>query len=213
MRWWQRPFVWWRRHPWIPAWLAVVLTPVVLLGLRLLDDTAVGVVVYAILVLLIVVFLGIVGFAVRRSISRSQVRALSGGGGALLVASLLVLPMLHVIGRRACPEHMGVDRGLQASSQLFDAWRKGGRPPAGVWTSDDVGTTWRARVDKLALLDYRLTDSGCWERLAPVSTSDTWHEYRVTVQRGAERFSKVVTVQTRAARGGWTVADIDGPEP
>jgi hypothetical protein len=128
------------------------------------------------------------------------------------VAALLVLPMLHVIGHRACPEHMGVDRGLQASSQLFDAWRKGGPPPAAVWTSDDVGTTWKARVDKLALLDYRLTDSGCWERLAPVSTSDTWHEYRVTVQRGAERFSKVVTVHTRAARGGgWSVSDVDGP--
>ena len=194
-------------------WLAVVLTPVVLLGLRLLDDTAVGVVVYAIVALLIVAFLGIVALAVRRSIGRSRVRALSGGGGALLVAALLVLPMLHVIGHRACPEHMGVDRGLQASSQLFDAWRKGGPPPAQVWTTDDVGTSWKVRVDKLALLDYRLTDSGCWERLAPVSTSDTWHEYRVTVQRGAERFSKVVTVHTRAARGGWAVTDVDGPEP
>jgi len=213
VRWWQRPFVLWRRHPWIPVWLAVVLTPLALLGLRLIDDTAAGVVVHAILGLLIVAFVGIVVFAVRRSLGRSQVRALSGGGGALVVAALLVLPMLHVIGQRPCPEHMGVDRGVQISSQLFDTWRKGGSPPGDVWTNDDVGSAWKARVDKLALLDYRLTDSGCWERLAPVSTSDTWHEYRVTVQRGAERFSKVVTVHTRAARSGWAVAEVDGPEP
>jgi pimeloyl-ACP methyl ester carboxylesterase len=69
-----------------------------------------------------------------------------------------------------------------------------------------------ARVEKLVLLDYRLMESGCWERLAPVPTRTTWHEFRVTVEQSdGERLSKLVTVHTRAARDGWRIADVDGP--
>jgi len=194
------------------VWAAVVLTPVALLSLRLVDDTAVGLLVQPALAVMIVVFLVIVGVAVRGSAAASLPRALAGGGGALLVALLLTLPMIHVIGQRSCPERMGVDRGVQVSSRMFDAWRKGERPPAVVWTGDVVADAWRARVGRLTLLDYKLVDSGCWERLAPVTTRKTWHEFRVTVRRGdGERLSKIVTVHTRAARDGWRIADVDGP--
>ena len=123
------------------------------------------------------------------------------------------LPMSHVIGQRACPEHMGVDRGVQVSSQMLDAWRNGERPSVAVWNDLGVADAWRMQIAGLRLIDYKLEDSGCWERLAPVTTTRTWHQFRVTVQRGdGERFSKVVTVHTRAARDGWRVAEIEGLE-
>jgi hypothetical protein len=126
---------------------------------------------------------------------------------------LLALPMIHVMGQRSCPERMGVDRGIQVSTQLLDAWRKGEPPSAEVWTGPAVADVWKARVGRLSLIDYKLIDSGCWERLAPVTTKKTWHEFRVTVQQGAgDRFSKIVTVHTRATRRGWAVAEIEGLE-
>jgi hypothetical protein len=194
------------------VWVAVVLTPVALLGLRLIDDSAVGLLVQPALAIMIVLFLVIVGVAVRGSAAASLPRAVAGGGGALLTAVLLTLPMIHVIGQRSCPERMGVDRGVQVSSQVFDAWRKGEGPPAGVWAGAAVADAWRARVGRLTLVDYKLVDSGCWERLAPITTRKTWHEFRVTVEQSdGERLSKLVTVHTRAARDGWRIADVDGP--
>ena len=194
------------------VWMAVALAPVALFALRLIDDSAVALLVPPALALMIVLFLVVMGAAVRAAAGASLPRALAGGGGALLVALLLTLPMIHVIGQRSCPERMGVDRGVQVSSRMFDAWRKGERPPAVVWTGDVVADAWRARVGRLTLLDYKLVDSGCWERLAPVTTRKTWHEFRVTVRRGdGERLSKIVTVHTRAARDGWRIADVDGP--
>jgi len=188
--------------------------PAVLLGLRLLDDTEAAALVSPILAVAVLLFLLIVGVAVRVSGARSLSRAISGGAASLIVATLLVLPMIQVIGRRPCPERLGPDRGLQAGTLLFDAWRNRQAPPASVWQSASVARTWSARVDKLVLLDYRLTESGCWERLAPVPTKTTWHEFRVTVQRpDGDRFSKVITVHTRATRGAWHIASIEGPEP
>src|SRR5207245_2480294 len=120
---------------------------------------------------------------------------------------LLALPTIHVIGQRSCPEWMGVDRGIQVSGQMFDAWRKGELPPPEVWAGTAVAEAWKARVAKLRLIDYKLMDSGCWERLSPVTTGKTWHEFRVTVQQGdRDRFSKMVTVYTRATRHGWAGA-------
>jgi hypothetical protein len=213
-RWYERPFAWWGRHGWIPAWITVFLTPAALLALRLIDDTAVALLVEPALIVMVVVFLAIVGVAVRTSARRSLPRALAGGGGALLAAGLLALPTIHVIGQRSCPEWMGADRGLQVTTQIFDAWRKGEPPPADVWAAHAVAEAWKARVGTLTLVDYKLTDSGCGERLAPVTTKKTWHEFRVTVQQGdGDRFSKLVTVHTRAARGGWTIAEFAGLEP
>jgi len=205
--------VWWRRHAWIPVWIAVFLTPVALLLLRLIDDTSVAVLLRPVLFVMVVLFLALVAVAVRTSAPSSLARALAGGGSALLAAALVALPMIHVIGQRSCPERMGVDRGIQVSMQMLDAWRKGEPPPAEVWGAAAVADAWKAHVGKLRLLDYRLIDSGCWERLAPVATNETWHEFRATVQQGEDRFSKVMTVHTRATRGGWAVAEIEGPEP
>ncbi len=195
------------------VWMAVALAPVALFALRLIDDSAVALLVPSALALMIVLFLVVMGAAVRAAAGASLPRALAGAGGALLAVVLLTLPMSHVIGQRACPERMGVDRGVQVSSQMLDAWRNGERPSVAVWNDLGVADAWRTQIAGLRLIDYKLEDSGCWERLAPVTTTRTWHQFRVTVQRGdGERFSKVVTVHTRAARDGWRVAEIEGLE-
>ena len=192
----------------------MLLTPAVLFALRLADDTDAAVLVSPVIVVTALLFLLILGIAVRASAARSMSRALSGGAAALIVAGLLVLPMIQVIGRRACPERMGPDRGLQAASHVFDGWRNHQAPPATLWQNASVAREWSARIDKLVLMDYRLVESGCWERLAPVTTRTTWHEFRVTLQRpDGDRFSKLITVHTRASRGEWRVAEIEGPEP
>ncbi len=203
--------MWWRRHAWIPVWIAVFLTPAALLSLRLIDDTSFALVLPPLLIGMIVLFVATLAVAVRASATRSVPRAVAGGASALLAAGLLALTMIHVIGQRSCPEHMGVDRGIQVSAQMLDAWRKGEAAPADVWASAAVADAWRARVGKLTLIDYKVVDSGCWERLAPVATKRTWHEFRVTVQQGDDRFSKVVTVHTRATRWDWRITEVEGP--
>ena len=204
--------MWWRRHAWIPVWITVFLTPAALLSLRLIDDTSVALVLPPLLIVMIVLFLAMLAVAVRASVTRSVPRAVAGGGSALLAAGLLALAMIHVIGQRSCPERMGVDRGIQVAAQMLDAWRKGEAAPADVWASAAVADAWRSRVGKLTLIDYKVVDSGCWERLAPVATKRTWHEFRVTVQQGDDRFSKVVTVHTHATRGDWHITEVEGPE-
>ena len=181
--------------------------------LRLIDDTSFALLLQPLLIVMIVLFLAMVAVAVRASAPHSLPRALAGGGSAVLAAGLLALLMIHVIGQRSCPERMSVDRGIQVSTLLLDAWRKGEPAPAEVWASAAVADAWRARVGTLTLIDYKVVDSGCWERLAPVATKQTWHEFRATVQQGDDRFSKVVTVHTRAARGHWRITEIEGPEP
>jgi len=121
---------------------------------------------------------------------------------------LLALAMIHVIGQRSCPERMGVDRGIQVAAQMLDAWRKGEAAPADVWASAAVADAWRSRVGKLTLIDYKVVDSGCWERLAPVATRRTWHEFRVTVQQRDGRFSNVV--DRAHARHPWDLAHHRG---
>src|SRR5207247_9973708 len=116
-------------------------------------------------------------------------------------------------GQPALPGRRGAYPGGQAASQMLDASRNGERPSVAVWNDLGVADAWRTQIAGLRLIDYKLEDSGCWERLAPVTTTRTWHQFRVTVQRGdGERFSKVVTVHTRAARDGWRVAEIEGLE-
>jgi hypothetical protein len=195
------------------VWVAVLLTPGALLALRVVDDSAIALLVQPIIGVMVVVFLVIVAAAVRKSAANSLPRTLAGGCGALLAVALVVVPMTQVIGQRSCPDRMGPDRGLQVSAQMFDAWRRGGTPPADVWTSPAVADAWRTRARALTLLDYSLVDSGCWERLAPVTTDKTWHEYRVTVRRDTgDGFSKIVTVHTSAAHNGWVISDVEGPE-
>jgi hypothetical protein len=207
------PWIWWRRHPWVLAWVLVFLTPGALLSLRLADDTEMALLIQPLLVVMALVFLFAVGAAVRSSLRRSPPRALAGGGSAVLAAVLLALPMIHVIGQRTCPERMGADRGAEVSMQVLEAWRKGEAPPD-VWADAAVAEAWKPRAEESALVEYRFLESGCWERLAPVTTKRTWHEFRVTVQEGSgDPFSKLLTVHTVAALGGWRVAEIVGPNP
>lgn len=190
----------------------MLLPPAVLFALRLVDDTAAALLASPIIVVTALLVVLVVGIAMRASAARSRARAIGGGAATLAVGALLVLPMLQVMGRRPCPERMGPDRGLQVAGQVFAAWRNGQPPPAALWQSASLARTWSARVDKLLLIDHRLVDSGCWDRLAPVATKTTWHEFRATVQGpDGERLSKVVTVHTHAARGEWRVAEIEGP--
>lgn len=214
MRWYERPVIWWRRHAWIPVWIAVFLTPVALLSLRLIDDTGVALLVPTMLIAMVVVFVAMVAVGVRTSAPRSTVRAFAGAGSALVAATLLALPMVHVIGQRACPERMGADRGVAAAMQMLEAWRKGERAPGELWLSGDVADAWKPRTEEATLIDYTLVASGCWERLAPVTTTKTWHEFRVTVQSpDGDAFSKIVTVETRATRSGWRISEVEGPGP
>src|SRR5439155_2259659 len=131
----------------------------------------------------------------------SLARTLAGAAGAVLAVGLLTLALIYVIGQGAWLELMGVDRSVRVVARMVDAWRNGERPSVAVWNDLGVADAWRTQIAGLRLIDYKLEDSGCWERLAPVTTTRTWHQFRVTVQRGdGERLSKVVTVHTRAAR-------------
>ena len=190
-----------------------MLTPGLLFGLRLLDDSALALVLEPLLVVLALVFLVIVAAAARRSAGHSLPRAVAGAAGALILVALIVWPMTHVFGQRSCPDRMGPDRGLQVSLRMLDAWQGGKTPPVDIWTSPAVADAWQKRARTITLVDYKLIDSGCWERLAPVTTGQTWHQFRATVRQGAgDGFSKTLTVHTSAAWGGWTISEVEGPE-
>ena len=146
-------------------WIAVLVIPVALLALRLLDDSALRVVIAYILVAIGLAFVLVLAVAV----VASGAGGLARGAVALFVLGLLTLPMLHVIGRRSCPELMGPDHGLRVSTQVFDAWRNREPVPSVLWASADLGSAWSSYVDGLALREYHVTGSGCWERLAPVA--------------------------------------------
>ncbi len=214
IRWWELPGLWWRRHAWVPVWLTVFLTPAALLSLRVLDDIGIVHLIPAMLLTLCGLFVIMLGVAVVTSASRSKARALAGGASAVAAAVLLVLPMIHVIGQRACPPWMGEDRGVDASLQMLEAWRRGEPAPNELWTNGSIADLWKPRAATAALLDYKLVATGCWERLAPVPAKLTWHEFRVTVQKeGADAFSKTLTVHTVATGDGWRISEVDGPDP
>jgi hypothetical protein len=207
------PFVWWSRHPWIVLWVCVFLTPAAMLTLRLLDDTDSAGLVRPLLVAFVLAFVVALLTALLIGVRRSAPRALAGAAGAVVGVAILVIPMVHVIGQRFCPARMGEDRGIQTSAEMLEAWKSGNALPE-VWASADVGADWKRRAADLALLDYQLVESGCWERMAPVTTTRTWHEFRVTVRRGeTDPLSKILTVHTVAAGTGWRISEVEGPRP
>ena len=84
-------------------------------------------------------------------------------------------------------------------------------PTPNVWASATLAPAWSASIERFGLREYRVVDSGCWERLAPVPTRNTWHEFRVTVQRpDGDLIAKTLVVHTRAVGGAWAIADIEG---
>jgi hypothetical protein len=208
-----KPFGWWSKHPWIVLWVCVFLTPAAMLTLRVLDDTDAANLVRPLLTAFIAFAVVALTTAVVIGLPRAPMRALVGGAAAIAGIVILLMPMLHVIGQRFCPARMGTDRGIQTSAAMLEAWKTGEGLPD-VWSRAEVGEDWRRRAADLALLEYRLVDSGCWERMAPVTTTRTWHEFRVTVRQGeTDPLSKLLTVHTVAAGTGWRIAEVEGPQP
>jgi hypothetical protein len=208
------PFVWWAEHPWILVWMCVFLSPFVVVLLRLLDDArhegmvaplqwfAVGVLVIALVLAAAVTW------------RRSAMRALSGLVLAIAGLLLLVLPTTNVVlGRTMCPPRAGQELGLNAALSVVEAWRKGEAGDA-LWSGGEASPAWREQVRMFTLEDFRLIDSGCWERVAPVRDSPTWHEFRVTVREATfNPLSKILLVHVASEGGAWKVTGIDGPLP
>ena len=195
-------------------WIAVLLSPFVVVLLRLVDDAGHRSFVTPLqwlAIALVVIALAIAGVTTSR---RSALRAASGLALAVAGLFLLVLPTTHVVlGRTACPPRAGQELGLGTAIAVVEAWSRGeaGDP---VWTGGEASGAWKEQVRRLRLEEFRLIDSGCWERVAPVPDSPTWHEFRVTVREGTlAPLSKILLVHVATEGGGWKVTGIDGPLP
>lgn len=192
----------------------VLLSPFVVVLLRLLDDAGHQWMVaplqwLAIAVLAVAVVLGVV-----LTSRRSAVRAMTGLVFAVAGLLLLVLPTTHVVlGRTACPPRAGHELGISTAVAVVEAWRTGQAADA-VWSGGEASPAWKERVRALSLEEFRLIDSGCWERVAPVRESPTWHEFRVTVREGTlPPLSKILLVHVADEGGVWKVTGVDGPLP
>jgi hypothetical protein len=205
---------WWRAHPWIPAWVAVFLAPAGVLLLRFADEYGAERLVSPLQWLLItglaVVLVRAALFSARRSVVRLAL-GLGAAGGALV---LLLWPVTQVtLGRVSCPSRAGADRGVQTAAAGIAAWQRGEAGEA-AWHRGDADAAWREKARAIRLLDYQLVDSGCFERVAPIDTQHTWHEFRVTIKEGDRApLSKIVVVRTAAEGGAWTITGIEGPLP
>jgi hypothetical protein len=208
------PLMWWTAHPWIVTWIAVLLSPFVVVLLRLLDDAGYGSLVAPLQWLAIGVLVIALSIGVSITWRRSAIRALSGLVSAVAGVLLLVLPTTNVVlGRTACPARAGQELGLSTAIAVVEAWSKGDAGDA-VWTGSQASPAWKDRVRQLRLEEFRLVDSGCWERVAPVRESPTWHEFRVVVREGTVApISKILLVHVATEGGGWKVTGIDGPLP
>ena len=208
------PLVWWTTHPWIVAWTAVLLSPFGVVVLRLLDDAGYGSLVAPLQWLAIGLLVIALSIAVAVTWRRSAVRAVGGLIVAVAGVLLLVLPTTNVVlGRTACPARAGQELGLSSAIAVVEAWSNGEAGDA-VWTGGQASPAWKERVRQLGLEEFRLVDSGCWERVAPVRESPTWHEFRVIVREGtAAPISKILLVHVVTEGGGWKVTGIDGPLP
>lgn len=118
------------------------------------------------------------------------------------------------LGRTACPTRAGTDLGRRVATAALAAWWQAGESGDTAWRGGQVDPVWRERTRTTALTDFQLTVSGCWERVAPLDGTRTWHEYRVTVQEdGRAALSKVVVVHTAANARDWKITGIEGPLP
>jgi hypothetical protein len=208
------PLVWWRAHPWVAAWGAVFLAPAGVLLLRFVDEYGAERLVPPLQWVLIAVLAAVLARAALSSARRSVLRlvlGLAAAGGAL---ALLLWPVTQVtLGRVTCPSRAGADRGVRAAATGITAWQRGEAGDAAWYRADpDVG--WRRTTRAIRLLDYQLVDSGCYERVAPIDTQHTWHEFRVTIREGERApLSKIVVVRTAAEGTDWKITGIDGPLP
>jgi len=102
---------------------------------------------------------------------------------------------------------------VPAAVSALASWERGEADDA-VWRGGAAAPGWRDTVRGIRLIDYQLVDSGCWERVAPVDVTRTWHEFRVTIEASErEPISKVVVVHTTTERGEWKITSVEGPLP
>ena len=196
------------------VWISVFLAPFMVLAMRVVDESwSPGLVVPFEWVLwgffAIALLLGLLVTS-----KRSAVRAVGGLLFAALAVTILVAPLTQVaLGRGGCPPRAGRDLGVGVAASVLEAWQRG-QPGGGVWRGGEPEASWQERARRITLLDYRLVESGCWERVAPIATSTTWHEFRVTIKE-TERapLSKIVLVHTVNDGAGFKVSGVDGPLP
>ena len=153
------------------------------------------------------------GVAAAARARRSPVLAV-GLAGALAAAGLLLWPVTRVtLGRAPCPPRAGPDLGAPVAAAALEAWRGGVTGDTG-WRAGRADPAWTARARAAGLLDFSLVETGCWERVAPVDGSRTWHEFRATVRAGEDNpLSKIVVVHTARGDAGWKITAIEGPLP
>jgi len=207
------PLSWWKRHPWAIVWALVLLAPIAVFFLRVLDESGYDRALVPVEWALAALFVAALVVAVPATVGRSAARAALGVVGALALLAILLWPLTRVtLDRTQCPARAGVDLGVPAAVNALASWERG-EAEDGVWRSG-VAPAWRDTVRGTRLIDYQLVDSGCWERVAPVDVTRTWHEFRVTVEAGGrEPISKVVVVHTATERGDWKITAIEGPLP
>lgn len=194
--------------------MCVLLSPLVVVLLRLLDEAGHEEMVAPVRWLAIGVVVIAVVLAVSVTWRRSAVRALSHLAFAIAGLLLLVLPTTHVVlGRTACPPRAGEELGRGAALAVLEAWRKGEAADA-VWSGGEASPAWKQKVGTLSLDQFVIVQSGCWERVAPVKESPTWHEFRVIVREGTlEPLSKLLIVHAANEGGAWKVIGVEGPLP
>ncbi len=209
-----RPFVWWAAHPWIVVWVLVVLTPAAVLLLRALDESGLEILVRPVAWTLVALFVVTLALAMVASARRSVSRLAFGSVAALAALGTLLWPVTQVtLGRAACPARAGGDLGAPVASGALAAWRFGAGGD-GRWQSGRADSAWIGRSRAVSLLDYELVDTGCWERVAPIDATRTWHEFRVTIQAGGPAaLAKSVVVHTAVGTDGWKITAIEGPLP
>jgi hypothetical protein len=152
--------------------------------------------------------------AVLPTVQRSAARAVLGAAGALVTLAVLLWPVINVTFEHTpCPPRAGVDLGVPAAVGALASWERGETDDAS-WRGGVPVPGWREKVRETKLIEYQLVDSGCWERVAPVDVTRTWHEFRVTIEtREREPLSKVVVVHTVSERGEWKITSVEGPLP
>lgn len=209
-----RPFAWWGSHPWIVVWVGVLLAPAAVVSLRALDESGLEMLVQPLTWVFAALFVVVLAFAMLTSARRSVRRLALGTVGALVALATLLWPVTRVtLGRTACPARAGADLGAPVASAALDAWLRGD-PGDDGWRNAQADGAWRDRSRAVTLLDYRLVETGCWERAAPIDATHTWHQFRVTIRDEAQTaLLKSVVIHTALVPAGWTITAIEGPLP
>jgi hypothetical protein len=208
------PFVWWAAHPWVVLWVLVFMAPGAALLLRVVDESELGIPAWSLAWGLGALFVIALALAMVASARRSVSRLAFGTIAVLAALGALLWPVTHVtLGRTACPARAGNDLGASRAAGALDAWRVGDGGAA-AWEHSQPDAAWRERTRAVSLVDYQLVESGCWERVAPVDGTHTWHEFRVTVSEPEKApLLKTVVVHTSVGRDGWKITAIEGPLP